>query len=206
MWALVVDRNWKWARKLDLQNSTLVISIETCFFFACHLFAHALEMKLVALARNRFASGTRASYKTPTPIKTRAHTSPISRTRAWTRIDVNGGTRHSRVSAFTNATCPSAGSSRRHFHTSPTLNFDVDTVVPAVEMEHHYTIALGSNMGDRFENIERACEEMERRGIRITATSPLYESKAMYVEDQANFLNGTCTVCSRLHSPPVSEF
>jgi hypothetical protein len=55
-------------------------------------------------------------------------------------------------------------------------------------------VALGSNMGDKFEMIERACKEMEAAGIVITRTSGLWETKAMYVEDQNNFLNGACEV------------
>lgn len=58
-------------------------------------------------------------------------------------------------------------------------------------------IALGSNMGDRTAMIEQACKEMESTGkIRIVRTSSLWESKAMYVLDQDNFVNGACEVCS----------
>ena len=57
-------------------------------------------------------------------------------------------------------------------------------------------IGLGSNVGDRFEMIESACREMEKLDIRIHKLSHLYETKAMYVEDQAPFLNGVCEVSS----------
>jgi 2-amino-4-hydroxy-6-hydroxymethyldihydropteridine diphosphokinase/dihydropteroate synthase len=57
-----------------------------------------------------------------------------------------------------------------------------------------YAIAFGSNLGDRFDWIEKACREMEAAGIRIIATSGLWQTKAMYVEDQADFLNGVCIV------------
>ena len=57
-------------------------------------------------------------------------------------------------------------------------------------------IALGSNMGNRVAMIEQACKEMEANGkIRIVRTSSLWESKAMYVLDQDNFVNGVCEVC-----------
>lgn len=60
-------------------------------------------------------------------------------------------------------------------------------------------IALGSNMGDRTAMIEWACKEMESTGkIRIVRTSSLWESKAMYVLDQDNFVNGACEVCSKI--------
>lgn len=54
-------------------------------------------------------------------------------------------------------------------------------------------------MGDRTAMIEQACKEMESTGkIRIVRTSSLWESKAMYVLDQDNFVNGVCEVCSRV--------
>lgn len=57
-------------------------------------------------------------------------------------------------------------------------------------------IALGSNMGNRVAMIEQACKEMEANGkMRIVRTSSLWESKAMYVLDQDNFVNGVCEVC-----------
>jgi hypothetical protein len=56
-------------------------------------------------------------------------------------------------------------------------------------------IALGSNMGDKVAMIEQACTEMEATGeVRILRTSSLYETRAMYVLDQDNFVNGACEV------------
>ncbi|OAA47646.1 folic acid synthesis protein [Metarhizium rileyi] len=49
-------------------------------------------------------------------------------------------------------------------------------------------------MGDRVAEIEHACNEMDRRGIRVTRTSSLWETKPMYVLDQDPFLNGACEV------------
>jgi hypothetical protein len=63
-------------------------------------------------------------------------------------------------------------------------------------------IALGSNIGDRFAMIEWACKEMENAGITIARTSGLWETKAMYVENQDNFLNGVCEVGNH-HSGPM---
>lgn len=59
---------------------------------------------------------------------------------------------------------------------------------------HRAFIALGSNVGDRFEMIERACLEMERANIRVKRTSSLFETEPMYVLDQDPFLNGVCEV------------
>ncbi|GAB0136342.1 hypothetical protein EsDP_00004645 [Epichloe bromicola] len=55
-------------------------------------------------------------------------------------------------------------------------------------------IALGSNLGDRVAEIEKACNEMDRRGIRVKRTSSLWETEPMYVLDQDHFLNGACEV------------
>jgi len=55
-------------------------------------------------------------------------------------------------------------------------------------------IALGSNLGDRIAMIEQACNEMDKRGIRVRRTSCLWETEPMYVLDQDRFINGACEV------------
>lgn len=55
-------------------------------------------------------------------------------------------------------------------------------------------IALGSNMGDRVGWIEKACNEMDRRGIRVKRTSSLWETEPMYYMNQDRFMNGACEV------------
>lgn len=55
-------------------------------------------------------------------------------------------------------------------------------------------LALGSNIGDRISMIESACYEMMDRGLKVIKTSALYETKAMYLEDQQPFINGACEV------------
>ncbi|KAF2035170.1 folic acid synthesis protein-like protein [Setomelanomma holmii] len=63
-------------------------------------------------------------------------------------------------------------------------------------------IALGSNLGNRVAMIEQACKEMEATGeMKILRTSSLYETRAMYVLDQDNFVNGACEVATSL--PPL---
>lgn len=59
---------------------------------------------------------------------------------------------------------------------------------------HRAYLALGSNIGDRIKVIELACRAMMNRGIKVTRTSALYETKAMYLEDQQPFINGACEV------------
>jgi len=62
-------------------------------------------------------------------------------------------------------------------------------------LPHRAFIALGSNMGDRVAMIEQACKEVDAsQDVRILRTSSLYETKAMYVLDQDNFVNGACEV------------
>ncbi|KAF7538215.1 hypothetical protein G7Z17_g12681 [Cylindrodendrum hubeiense] len=59
-------------------------------------------------------------------------------------------------------------------------------------------IALGSNLGDRVAEIEHACNEMDRRGIKVKRTSSLWETEPMYVKDQDRFVNGACEVETEL--------
>jgi hypothetical protein len=61
-------------------------------------------------------------------------------------------------------------------------------------MKRRAYIALGSNLGDRIAMIEKACNEMSARGIRVTRTSSLWETEPMYVVDQSDFINGVCEV------------
>ncbi|KAI9839258.1 MAG: hypothetical protein M1819_003252 [Sarea resinae] len=60
--------------------------------------------------------------------------------------------------------------------------------------KHRAFIALGSNMGDRIQMIEKACQEMKKRGIKMVRTSGLWETEAMYVTDQDPFVNGACEI------------
>lgn len=56
-------------------------------------------------------------------------------------------------------------------------------------------IALGSNTGDRLGNIEAACRKLASdANITLRRTSGLWQTKAMYVTDQDDFLNGVCEV------------
>lgn len=63
------------------------------------------------------------------------------------------------------------------------------------KMKRTAYIALGSNLGDRIGWIEKACREMDARGIRVKRTSSLWETEPMYVLDQDRFINGACEVC-----------
>ena len=49
---------------------------------------------------------------------------------------------------------------------------------------------------DSSSNREKACREMDARGIRVKRTSSLWETEPMYVLEQDRFVNGACEVCS----------
>ncbi|KAG9095579.1 trifunctional dihydropteroate synthetase [Ceratobasidium sp. 370] len=70
-------------------------------------------------------------------------------------------------------------------------------LVPPAE-GHVAILALGSNMGDRFAHIERALKTLESEGVKVLDTSFLYETKAMYHEDQDSFVNGACAIQTSL--------
>lgn len=56
-------------------------------------------------------------------------------------------------------------------------------------------VALGSNIGDSVKHIETACRLIDDdHDMRIVDTSCLYRTKAMYVENQDDFVNGACEV------------
>lgn len=71
---------------------------------------------------------------------------------------------------------------------------------------HTAAIALGSNLGDSFANIELALRLLEDPSrlslaglptgaeIAVVNTSFLYETAPMYVTDQPKFINGACIV------------
>jgi 2-amino-4-hydroxy-6-hydroxymethyldihydropteridine diphosphokinase len=51
-------------------------------------------------------------------------------------------------------------------------------------------LGLGSNVGDREQQLRGACDRLEQHGVRITARSALYETEPQgEVLDQADFLN-----------------
>ncbi|WVQ97097.1 dihydropteroate synthase [Kwoniella sp. CBS 9459] len=59
-------------------------------------------------------------------------------------------------------------------------------------------IAVGSNIGDRVDNISRAVKMLQENGCELAGCSRLYESEPMYVEDQDRFVNGAIEVSTTL--------
>lgn len=80
---------------------------------------------------------------------------------------------------------------------------------PEVPAIHRAAIAVGSNLGDSFHNIEYALQllEVPHEVLEISAeaasvvtvvnTSFMYETAPMYVTDQPSFINCACMVCER---------
>ncbi|KAI0089414.1 Dihydropteroate synthase-like protein [Irpex rosettiformis] len=82
---------------------------------------------------------------------------------------------------------------------------------------HRVAIALGSNLGDRFANIEyalRLLEDSTTQGdasnpldfVTIVDTSFLYETEPMYVIDQPKFVNCACLVETNMSPVPLLKF
>ena len=69
---------------------------------------------------------------------------------------------------------------------------------PAPDGETRVHLGLGSNLGDRKRNIERAVELLGGR-MEVERVSRFYETPPMYEERQPPFLNAVC----RCASPPA---
>ena len=87
------------------------------------------------------------------------------------------------------------------------LSIDTPAAAP-----HIVAIALGSNLGDRFANVEAALRLLERPDRRrndlnadsyltIVNTSFLYETEPMYVTDQPKFISRTSCLSLLLQLP-----
>ena len=65
-------------------------------------------------------------------------------------------------------------------------------------------LALGSNLGDRAENIKQAIVDLAPE-IVVMKTSPLYETTPLYIEDQPTFFNMICEAETDLAAEEVLE-
>ena len=72
------------------------------------------------------------------------------------------------------------------------------TPSPARDGAARVHLGLGSNLGDRARNIERAVELLGER-MQVELVSKLYETPPMYEEHQPPFLNAVC----RCAAPPA---
>ncbi len=86
--------------------------------------------------------------------------------------------------------------SQRHAESPLTPGYEITNPKPnGLTSMHRAFIALGSNVGDRAEMIEKACNKIaDLPQTAIIRTSGLWETKPMYVQEQGTFLNGVCEV------------
>lgn len=62
-------------------------------------------------------------------------------------------------------------------------------------------LSLGSNEGDRLENLRRACAALSGHGILIRCASSIYETEPVDMREQAWFLN--CVIEVETSLPPL---
>ena len=62
-------------------------------------------------------------------------------------------------------------------------------------------LSLGSNEGDRLDNLRRACAALEVRGIRLRRASSVYETEPVDMREQTWFLN--CVLEVETSLPPL---
>src|SRR4051812_31838602 len=63
-------------------------------------------------------------------------------------------------------------------------------------------LSLGSNLGDRRQNLVRALTELVKAGVELVRSSSIYETEPQDVKNQPAFLNAVLAVKSEL--PPFS--
>ena len=59
-------------------------------------------------------------------------------------------------------------------------------------------VALGSNLGDREENLRSALKNLEANGVRVVKVSTFIETEPYGVTDQPGFVNAVCQVETEL--------
>ena len=59
-------------------------------------------------------------------------------------------------------------------------------------------VALGSNLGDREENLRNALKHLEANGVRVVKVSTFIETEPYGVTDQPGFVNAVCQVETEL--------
>ncbi len=65
-------------------------------------------------------------------------------------------------------------------------------------LKHTAFVALGSNLGDRQGNLNRAVELLQQHGVEVLKVSTFIETEPYGVTDQPRFLNGACMVKTEL--------
>jgi 2-amino-4-hydroxy-6-hydroxymethyldihydropteridine diphosphokinase len=65
---------------------------------------------------------------------------------------------------------------------------------------HSVIIAIGTNLGNRKENIETAIQKIKENGINIEKVSPIYETAPYGYTEQPTFLN--CAIFAKTNLSP----
>ena len=69
------------------------------------------------------------------------------------------------------------------------------------EQPHRATLGLGSNLGDRMDNLQGAVDALgETPGVVVDGVSPVYETAPFGGKDQPDYLNAVVTLRTKL--PP----
>ena len=66
-------------------------------------------------------------------------------------------------------------------------------------------ISLGSNLGERDENLARAMDALEKRGVKAVRRSSIYETEPVEIREQAWFLNCAIEVETDLAPPRLMD-
>jgi len=86
-------------------------------------------------------------------------------------------------------------------------NSQVNNASTYPSYRHRVYLAVGSNLGDRHNNIRKAlkllCGEKRERLAKLVRTSFLHETAPMYVTDQPAFLNGAVELETNLEPPEL---
>ncbi|SGY79121.1 BQ5605_C008g05049 [Microbotryum silenes-dioicae] len=122
-------------------------------------------------------------------------------------FDANGALRASSARGLTTDAW-SAGTSATAESSSSQSTAATEIVEEGGE-PHRVVLGVGTNMGQRVHNISEALKELGVIGsqnghkTRVVGTSFLYESEAMYVEEQAKFLNAAVEIETTLEPLPL---
>ena len=65
-------------------------------------------------------------------------------------------------------------------------------------MSEQIYLGLGSNLGDRLDNLSRAVDELERRGVRLVRSSRVYETEPIGGPEQPDYLNAVIEIATEL--------
>lgn len=78
-------------------------------------------------------------------------------------------------------------------------------LLPEREPLHNVFLSLGSNLGDRGENLQKALADIEDKIGKVIATSSFYVTEPVGFESENDFLNAVCEVRTKLQPSEILE-